>query len=239
MTKVLTFLSTSVGKKIVMAVSGAILFLFVVGHMVGNLQLYMGPKYLNGYAEFLREVGHGGGIWVARAALILAVLAHLWGALTTTLSSWKARPVAYRIWASGGDASTLSSRTMRWTGVVILVFVGYHLMHLTLGTAHPAFNEKDVFNNVVVGFQQLGAAGFYILAMVALGLHMYHGGWSFMQTLGLSHARYNRLRYAFALIVTLIVIGANISFPVSVLTGFVKRAPTEPAPAVAATAPAR
>lgn len=226
MTRVLGFLDTSVGKKIVMAVSGAILFLFVVGHMVGNLQLYMGPKYLNSYAVFLREFGHGAGIWVARAGLLLAVLAHLWGALTTTLASWKARPQGYRVWHSGGDASTLSSRTMRWTGVAILLFVGYHLLHLTLGTAHPRFDEHDVFQNVVVGFGQLGASALYVIAMVALGLHMYHGGWSFMQTLGLSHARFNRLRYAFALVVTVIVVAANISFPVSVLAGLVRQAPT-------------
>jgi succinate dehydrogenase / fumarate reductase, cytochrome b subunit len=239
MTRVLGFLDTSVGKKLVMAVSGAFLLLFAIGHMVGNLQLYMGPKYLNAYAAFLREFGHGAGIWVARAGIILAALAHLWGAVTTTLASWRARPQGYRVWRSGGDASTLSSRTMRWTGGVIFVFIAYHLMHLTLGTAHPAFDEKNVFNNVVIGFQQLGASGFYILAMLALGLHMVHGGWSFLQTLGLSHARYNRLRYGVALLVALIVVGANLSFPISVLTGFVRRAPSEPAPAVAATSEAR
>jgi succinate dehydrogenase / fumarate reductase, cytochrome b subunit len=227
MTRVLAFLNSSIGRKVVMAVTGAFLLLFVLGHMAGNLQIYLGPEALDRYAVFLREFGHGGGIWVARAVILAAVLGHLWGALMTTLESWRARPVGYKGWRSAGDASTLSSRTMRWTGVVILVFVLYHLAHLTLGAhfANPGFRDGQVFHNVVVGFRQMGSSAFYIVAMIALGLHMYHGGWSLFQTLGISHPRYNRLRLGFAAVVAVVVVLVNVSFPISVLMEIVKEAP--------------
>jgi succinate dehydrogenase cytochrome b subunit len=236
MTRLLGFLGSSVGKKLVMAVSGAILLLFVIGHMLGNLQVYLGPRALDHYAVFLREFGHGGGIWVARAVILLAFLAHLWGALFTSLESWRARPAGYRVFRPAGGGSTLSSRSMRWTGVVILAFVLYHLADMTFGLSvvHPGFVEGRVFHNFVVSFLSVPKSIFYVLAMLALGLHMLHGGWSFLQTLGISHVRYNHLRYALALIVALIVVLANVSFPTAVLTGVVKEAPQ-----TAASTPAR
>jgi len=227
MTRVLAFLNSSIGRKVMMAATGAVLLLFVLGHMVGNLQIYLGAAALDHYAVFLREFLHGGGIWVARAVILAAALLHVWGALTTTLESWRARPVGYKGWRSAGNASTLSSRTMRWTGVVILLFVLYHLAHLTLGAhfANPGFREGQVFHNVVVGFQQVGASAIYVVAMIALGLHMYHGGWSLFQTLGISHPRYNQVIIGLAAVVAIVVALVNISFPVSVLAGLVKEAP--------------
>jgi succinate dehydrogenase / fumarate reductase cytochrome b subunit len=223
MTRVLAFLNSSIGRKAVMAVTGGVLLAFVFVHMLGNLQVYLGPTKLDEYGAALRKFPPV--LWGARLALLLAAGLHVWGALTTTLESWRARPVAYKGWRSAGGASTLSSRTMRWTGVIILAFVVYHLLHLTLGVVHTRFVEGAVHNNFVRGFQVAGVSAAYVAAMIALGLHMYHGAWSLFQTLGISHVRYNSLRLAFAAVVAIVVVLVNVSFPVSVLTGIVKEAP--------------
>jgi succinate dehydrogenase / fumarate reductase cytochrome b subunit len=198
-----------------MAGSGAVLFGFVVAHMVGNLQVYLGPHALNAYAEKLRAVPAL--LWAARLGLLAAVGLHVWSAWSLTRMSRAARPVAYR--ARENRESTYASRTMRWGGVIVLLFIVYHLMHLTFGNAHPSFVHGDVFHNFVVGFQSVAVSGFYIAAMIALGFHLYHGVWSMMQTLGLSHPRYDRLRHAFATLVAAVVVAGNVSFPLAVLTG--------------------
>jgi succinate dehydrogenase / fumarate reductase cytochrome b subunit len=198
-----------------MAGSGAVLFGFVVAHMVGNLQVYLGPHALNAYAEKLRAVPAL--LWAARLGLLAAVGLHVWSAWSLTRMSRAARPVAYR--ARENRESTYASRTMRWGGVIVLLFIVYHLMHLTLGNAHPSFVHGDVFHNFVVGFQSVAVSGFYIAAMIALGFHLYHGVWSMMQTLGLSHPRYDRLRHTFATLVAVVVVAGNVSFPLAVLTG--------------------
>jgi succinate dehydrogenase / fumarate reductase cytochrome b subunit len=120
--------------------------------------------------------------------------------------------------------STYASRTMRWSGVILLLFIVYHLLHFTFGAraVHPRFVHGDAFHNFVTGFQDPLVSGFYILAMLVLGFHLYHGAWSFMQTLGLSHPRYNHLRHAFASLITVVVVAGNISFPVAVLAGLVR-----------------
>jgi len=219
LTAVAGLLGSSIGKKVVMAATGLVLFGFVVGHMLGNLQLYVGPKALNDYGEFLREFLHGQGLWLARAVLLACVGLHVWAATSLTLMNRAARPVGYR--ARQYEESTYASRTMRVSGVVVLAFVVYHLMHFTFGNVHPSFVAHDVYHNVVAGFQVPWVSGFYVLAMLCLGLHLHHGVWSMLQTLGLSHPRYDRLRQAFAGVITLIVIGANISFPIAVLAGLV------------------
>ncbi len=212
------FFRSSIGKKVVMAVTGVVLFGFVVGHMVGNLQVYMGREALNAYAVFLREVLHGAGLWIARGTLLAAVALHIWAATSLTLQNRAARPVGYR--EKQDLASTYASRTMRWSGVILLLFVVYHLMHFTFGNAHPSFREGDVYHNFIAGFRVVPASAFYVVAMVCLGLHMWHGVWSMMQTVGLSHPRYNGLRKGFATLVALAVVVGNISFPVAVLAGF-------------------
>lgn len=200
-----------------MAASGAVLFGFVIAHMLGNLQVYLGPDVFNGYAEKLRHLGPL--LWAMRAGLLVAVVLHIWSAWSVTRLSRGARPVGYR--ERETRESTYASRTMRWGGVVLLLFIVYHLMHFTFGNAHPDFVPGDVFHNFVVGFQNPVVSGFYIAAMAALGLHLYHGVWSMMQTVGLSHPRYDHLRHAFATLIAVAVVVGNISFPVAVLTGFI------------------
>jgi succinate dehydrogenase / fumarate reductase cytochrome b subunit len=210
---------SSIGKKLVMAATGALLFVFVVGHMLGNLQIYLGPEAINAYGEFLQELGHGGGIWVARLGLLFAVGLHIWAATSLTLENWAARPQGYRrqrYWASN-----YASRTMVWSGPILALFIVYHLLHFTVGSAHPDFVRGDVYHNVVTGFRVWQVSAFYIVAMLALGLHMYHGVWSMLQTLGINHPRYDAWRRVFAALFTALLVGGNISIPVAVLTGIV------------------
>jgi succinate dehydrogenase / fumarate reductase cytochrome b subunit len=211
------FFGTTVGKKAIMGVTGIVLVGFVVGHMLGNLQVYLGPEAMNGYAVFLREALHGTGLWIARTVLAIAAVLHVWAATSLTLTSRSARPVGYR--AMEHRESTYASRTMRWSGPILLLFVVYHVMHLTFGTVHPSFVEGDVYHNFVSGFRSVPVSLAYIAAMLALGLHLYHGTWSMLQSLGLSHARYNHLRHALSTLVTVAVVAGNVSFPVAVLTG--------------------
>lgn len=220
MTSESSFLGSTLGRKAVMAVTGLVLFGFVVGHMAGNLQVFLGPAALNEYGIFLREFLHGTGIWIARGGLLAAVLLHIWAATSLTLDSRAARPQGYR--KVRHTESTYASRTMVWSGPILALFIVYHLLHLTLGSAHPSFVEGDVYRNVVVGFGVPWVSAFYIAAMLCLGLHMYHGVWSMLQSLGLSHPRWNRLRFAFSALSTAAVVIGNISIPVAVLLGLVR-----------------
>lgn len=215
-----TFLDSTIGKKVVMAVTGIVLFGFVLGHMLGNLQVYLGPEALNAYAESLRTLLHGAGLWIARAVLLLSVGLHIWSAAGLWQKNRSARPIRYKMFAP--RASSFASRTMYWSGPLLALFIIYHLLHFTLGTVHPDFRPGDVYRNVVVGFQQPAAAVFYIVAMLALGLHLYHGVWSLLHTLGLAHPRWNPLRHTLATFFAAAVVIGNISFPVAVLTGFIK-----------------
>jgi len=200
-----------------MAASGLLLYGFVVMHMIGNLQVFLGAHAINAYGQFLHGFLHGQGLYLARAALILAALLHVWAAVVLTLSNLTARAVGYREWQA--RESTYASRTMVWSGPLLLAFLLYHLAHFTTGTAHPEFVPGDVYRNVVVGFQNPFASAFYILAMLALGLHMYHGFWSMLQTLGLSHPRWNRVRRGVSALLAFGVVAGNISIPLAVLLG--------------------
>jgi succinate dehydrogenase / fumarate reductase cytochrome b subunit len=215
-----TFLGSTVGRKVVMAVTGAVLIGFVFVHMVGNLQLYAGPAALDHYAVFLHTFLHGAGIWIFRSVMLVAVGLHLWAATVLTLEDWGARPTGYRLWKA--KESTYASRTMRWGGVVLALFIAYHLLHLTIGIVGPDFRAGEVYHNVVVGFQVWYVSAVYIAAMVMLGLHLDHGVWSFAQTLGLQHPRYKRYLRAFSRGFALLIVLGNISFPIAVLTGLVK-----------------
>ena len=216
---------SAVGKKAVMAATGIILFGFVLGHLLGNLKLYLGPEALNSYSRFLRTAGEpvvpaNVLLWAVRLVLIAAVVLHVWAAWQLSRASRAARPDAYV--AGTRIHTTYASRTMRWGGVIILLFVIYHLLHLTWGTVHPAFVPGDVYHNVVTGFQVWWVSLFYIAAQVALGFHLYHGLWSMFQSLGWSHPRFdlwrNGFAHAFAWLITL----GNVSFPVAVLSGLVR-----------------
>ncbi len=214
------FLQSSIGRKVIMAVTGAILVVFVIGHMIGNLTVYLGPEALNGYAVFLRQFLHGSALWIVRAVLLASVILHIWSATSLTLDSRRARPKGYR--ELEWKESTYASRTMRWGGVIILLFVIYHLLHFTFGTAHPSFVEGDVYHNFVTGFRSVPVSIVYIFAMLALGLHLRHGVWSMFQTLGVSHPRYIAMARAAAWVVAVVVVVGNVSFPIAVLTGLVK-----------------
>ncbi|HLX10975.1 MAG TPA: succinate dehydrogenase cytochrome b subunit [Thermoanaerobaculia bacterium] len=215
---------SAVGKKAVMGATGIVLFAFVLGHMLGNLKLYLGPEAYNGYARFLRTVGEpvvpaNVLLWLVRLVLIACVLLHVAAAWQLTRVSRAARPAAYV--AGARIHTTYASRTMRWGGVIILLFVVYHLLHFTWGTVHPSFIPGDVYHNVVTGFQVWWVALFYVTAQLALGLHLYHGLWSMFQSLGWNHPRFNLWRNGFAHAFAWIVTAGNISFPVAVLTGLV------------------
>ena len=221
MTSPSAFFLSTLGRKVVMAVTGVILFGFVLGHMAGNLLLYAGPEALNAYAEKLRTVPAA--LWGARAVLLLSVLLHIWAAVSLTRSNKQARPKSY---ARRDDrAATYASRTMIWSGPLLALFIIYHLMHFTFGSAHPSFDHGDVYHNVVAGFQNPLVSGFYIVAMLALGLHLYHGVYSATQSVGLNHAQINSYRRGFAALFTAVIVVANISFPLAVLAGLVKEHP--------------
>jgi succinate dehydrogenase / fumarate reductase cytochrome b subunit len=218
MTSPLAFFLSTLGRKVVMAVTGVILFGFVLGHMVGNLLLYVGPEALNAYAEGLRKFPAA--LWAARAGLIVAVLLHIWAAVSLTRSNLAARPKGYA--RRDDTAATYASRTMVWSGPLLALFIVYHLMHFTFGNAHPGFVAGDVYHNVVIGFQNPLVSGFYIVAMLALALHLYHGVYSMTQSVGLNHPRINAQRRRFAALFTAVVVVANISFPIAVMAGLVK-----------------
>jgi succinate dehydrogenase / fumarate reductase, cytochrome b subunit len=214
------FLTTTVGKKVVMAVTGLILFGFVIVHMLGNLQVYIGPEAINAYGVGLRTLLHGAGIWIFRAVLLGAVVLHIWAMTALTVANRRARNVGYREWKARD--STYASRTMRWSGVFLLAFIIFHLLHFTTGDVHPDFIPGDVYHNVITGFQVVPVAILYILATLVLGLHLFHGSWSMLQTLGLNHPRYNRLRNVVCVGLAALVVIGNLSFPVAVLTGFLR-----------------
>jgi succinate dehydrogenase / fumarate reductase cytochrome b subunit len=216
---------SAVGKKAVMAVTGILLFGFVLVHMIGNLKLYEGPKLLNAYGVFLRHVGEPavpayGLLWIARVVLLAAVLLHIWAAWQLTLMSRAARPRAYAVRLK--VHTTYASRTMRWGGVILLLFVVYHLLDFTAGAVNPDFRPGDVYHNVVASFSLWYVSLFYILAQVALGFHLYHGLWSLFQSLGWNQPRLNPWRKSFAHAFAWIITIGNISFPLAVLTGLVR-----------------
>jgi succinate dehydrogenase / fumarate reductase, cytochrome b subunit len=215
-----TFLASTIGKKIVMAGSGTILAGFVLAHMLGNLQLYLGAEALNGYSAGLREVLHGAGLWIARAVLLAALALHVWAAASLTAADRAARPVRYREFEP--RESTYASRTMRWTGVLLFAFVVYHLLDLTFGTVNPSFQSGNVFHNVVASFRVVPVALLYVAAMLLLWLHLRHGMWSMLRTLGLGHPRYERMAQRFAALFATVVVAGNVSFPLAVLFGFVR-----------------
>jgi succinate dehydrogenase / fumarate reductase cytochrome b subunit len=215
-----TFLGSTIGRKIVMAVTGVVLFGFVVAHMAGNLQLYLGPAAMNHYAVFLREILHGAGLWIARAVLLGCVLAHIWAAYSLTRLDLAARPVGYREWTA--RESTYASRTMRWTGVLLAAFIVYHLLDFTFGTVNPGYEEGNVYGNVVRSFSAVPVAIMYIVAMGLLALHLKHGTLSMLRTLGMSHPRHQAIAAQVMNVVVGLTIVANISFPVAVLFGWVR-----------------
>lgn len=183
---------TSIGKKVVMALTGIILIGFVFGHLVGNLQIFGPPEKINHYAHFLESLGSG--LWVVRAVLLGSVILHIWAAVVLTLENWRARPANYD--ANTTIQASYASRTMRWSGVIVFVFILYHLAHFTVRVIHPEYSEwtiqlqdgtvvRDVYRMIVVGFSSPIVSGIYILSIALLSLHLSHGISSLFQSLGL------------------------------------------------------
>lgn len=227
---------TTVGKKILMALSGLILWGFVIGHMIGNLKVYQGPEAFNHYAEGLRTFGapffgRGQLLWLARLILLAAVGVHIVAAVQLVLKSRAARTVGYK--KLQAQTFSFASRTMAWGGVTILAFVIYHLLHFTFGTVHQDFRPGDAYHNLVTGFQSLPVSLAYMAAMIPLGFHLYHGLWSALQTLGANNPAYTKWRRPLAGFIAVVVIAANLSFPIAVLAGVVR--PVVPGTGVAQT----
>jgi succinate dehydrogenase / fumarate reductase cytochrome b subunit len=223
--RALTLRDSTVGKKIMMAVTGVILIGFVIVHMIGNLKVYQGADAFNHYAEGLRTLGepffgYGQLLWILRIILLAAVIIHIVAAVQLVLHSRKARAIGYRKY-DGDMVFSYASRTMTWGGLIILGFVIYHLLHLTFGSAHPDFIPGDAYHNLVAGFRSWPVSIAYVLAMIPLGFHLYHGFWSMLQTLGASNPKVNWIRRPIAAVLALVVVLGNISFPVAVLTGVV------------------
>jgi succinate dehydrogenase / fumarate reductase cytochrome b subunit len=222
------FYRSAIGKKAVMAVTGVILFGWIFVHMIGNLKLYLGAEHMNTYGAWLRTLGapavpETGLLWLSRIILLVCVVLHIHAAYAVTAMSHAARPVGYR--DRQFVRSTYASRTMRWGGIIILLFIIYHLLHLTIGAnvaPGAQFVEGDPYHNVVAGFRNPLVAVIYIIANLALGLHLFHGLWSMFNSLGLNHRRFNAWRRVFATAFAVIITAGNVSFPLAVLTGLVR-----------------
>ena len=219
------FYRSAVGKKWVMAVTGLALIGFVYVHALGNLKVYFGAEDFNHYGEWLRSIlvpflPRTVFLWVMRTGLILAFAFHIHSAYSLTRMNRRARGGGYvqdRDW----QAANAASRTMRWTGVIVGLFVVFHLADLTWGTANPDFVRGDPYNNLVYSFERPVVAAIYVVANVALGVHIFHGAWSMFQSLGVNNPRWNSWRRNFSLGAAAVITGVNIMFPISVLTGVV------------------
>lgn len=222
MTAALTLYRSSIGKKTVMAITGLIGIGYLILHMTGNLKIFQGREHFNQYAEFLRTIGgpvipERGLLWVIRLVLLAAIALHVTAAYQLTRMDLAGRPVRYA--KLRPVQQSFASRTMRWGGVILLLFVIYHLLHFTIGAVHPTFVRGDAYRNVISGFQVWWVTIFYIAAMVALGFHLYHGFWSMFQTLGLNNAAYTALLRGLSVLVALGISVGFVAVPIAVLFG--------------------
>lgn len=225
-TQVLSFSRSTIGRKVIMAVTGLIGIGYVVVHMYGNLKIFISADYFNAYAEDLRYLGapifgHTHLLWILRIVLIVSVLAHIWAAYTLTQMAHRARPEDYAVKRT--LQANYASKLMRWGGVVLVIFLLLHLMQLTWGTriVTPDFIPGDPYANVKSTFANPVYAIFYVIAVGFLGLHLYHGGWSMVQTLGWLAPRYDTLVRRAAMLLGLVIFLGFAIVPLAVLFGFV------------------
>ena len=229
MTWLLDFWRSSIGGKVTMAITGVVLFGFVVAHLLGNLLLLSGPDAINGYAKWLYE--KGALLWLARIGLLAVFVLHVVTAIRLARANKQARPVAYS--KQSTVQATFASRSMVLSGLTLLVFVVYHLLHFTFGVTNPAhFARKglgagghDVYAMVTASFSVPAIAIAYVVFQVVLFLHLSHGIQSFMQTLGLSHERYTPIVRTLSLVLAVLIAGGNTVLALAVLTGIVGVAP--------------
>lgn len=225
--------STAVGKKYVMAITGIGLLGFVLFHMIGNLKMYFGAQDLNHYAHFLERLLYPilpekAMLWIFRAGLISMVGLHLHAAYTLTVINRQARPVKYQS-ARDYQVASFASRTMRASGIIVVLFLIWHLLDLTFGAGSvnsyvgtkDAEGLKDVYGAVAFSLNRVPVAIFYVLANIALGTHLFHGCWSLFQSLGWNNPRFNKWRRAFATGFATVIVVGNVSFPIAVLAGVV------------------
>ena len=225
---ILSFWRSTIGKKVVMAVTGLILVGFVVGHMIGNLQMFQGAEKMNAYAHFLKSLG--GLLWLARLGLLVAVVLHIVAAFQLSRLRLAARPVGYRK-GSQNQVSTLASRTIRWGGVFLLVFIVLHILHFTTLDLFEGYSTTDVYGNVVAGFSKWWVSLIYVAAMAFLGLHLYHGVWSSVRTLGAARPSANPLKRRAALLLAVVVWAGFTAIPLAVLAGIIEPQPAGTVPA--------
>lgn len=224
--RVATFATSTVGKKIAMATTGLIMAGFLVMHMTANLLAFAGPEHINAYARFLRSVPEL--LWPLRVVLLVSVIVHAISAFQLSRAGAEARPVGYAM--REPQIATIASRTIRWLSILVVLFIVVHLLHFTTGTLLPGFVHLDPYANLVNAFRtQRFMAAFYIVMMLVIGLHLYHGAWSAIRTLGLSRPRRNPFSRPFA---TILAVGLWLGFtaiPVGVLLGWIGPRPTVPA----------
>jgi succinate dehydrogenase cytochrome b subunit len=224
----LTLYRSTIGKKIIMAVTGLVLVAFVIGHMAGNLQQFLGPERMNAYAAFLKSTGEL--LWLVRLGLLTATVLHVVMAYQLTQIKRAARPIDYT--TRDPQVSTLASRSMRWGGALLLVFIVFHILHFTTGTVfpfasspdtrYPAFSHTDVYGNVVSAFRNPWVTLGYVVAMLFLLLHLFHGAWSSVRTLGLSKPSRNPLHRRVSTVVALVVWLGFTVIPVAVFLGVIR-----------------
>ncbi len=219
---------TAVGKKVVMAVTGVVLVGFVIAHMVGNLKIFLGAEAIDSYASFLRTMGeplfpYETVLWGARLVLLISVVLHIIAAVQLTLMNRAARPRGYETKRS--LATSYAALTMRYSGVLLVAFVVYHLLHLTAGAVgfQPGqYEHLKVYKNVVAAFSVWYVSAFYIVSMAVLCLHLDHGSWSLLQTLGVNNARISPALRILSRIVAVVVFAGFIAVPVAVLAGWLR-----------------
>jgi succinate dehydrogenase / fumarate reductase cytochrome b subunit len=219
---------TMVGKKVVMAVTGIVLVGFVIAHVLGNLKIFLGAQAIDTYAVFLRTMGeplvpYSVLLWVVRVVLLTCVALHITAAVQLTRMSRAARPHPYETKVS--LATTYAARAMRWSPVILFLFIVYHLLHMTggvVGFEPGQFRDLSVYHNVVAAFSVWYVSLFYIVAMASLFLHLDHGAWSLLQTLGWNNARITSKLKTLSRVVALAVFVGFISVPVAVLAGWIR-----------------
>jgi len=220
------FYRSAVGKKWVMALTGIGLMGYVFFHMLGNLKVYLGAEDINHYGEWLRELlvpflPRTGTLWLLRLGLITMFVFHIHSAASLSLTNRRAHAKGGYVSKRDWQAANAASRSMRYTGVIVLLYVLFHLADLTWGTVNPDFVRGDVYRNMVASFERPAIAAIYVVATLALGLHLFHGSWSMFQSLGLNNPRWNSWRRSFAIGFAAIVTLGNLSFPIAVQTGII------------------
>jgi succinate dehydrogenase / fumarate reductase cytochrome b subunit len=216
--KAVRFWDSTNGKKAVMAVSGLILLLFVLGHMLGNLQVFEGPEQFNKYAVLLRTLPEA--LWAVRIILLIMVILHIVTAVQLAIRKKRARPIGYA--KKENTVSSYASRTMYWSGPIVLAFIIYHLLDFTFGNLNPNYVEGDVYHNVIASFSNPYISAWYIFSMLLLALHLRHGAWSMFQSLGAAHPRHNAFLKKAAIVFAVVIFFGFIAVPVGVLAGVVK-----------------